>query len=119
MDMTGLRKLMLRLREGIAAAGAWGRAALHRHRRPPLDFHRRRQWQAPMAAAWLGGAVAAGTAWQDWLAMEAQARQAQAVQRRLTRLSEPQARQFKKHMLRLPWRLCWQPAAPPVPSMEN
>lgn len=103
MGMSSLRKLTLRLREGIAAASAWGRAALHRRRRPPLDFSRRRQWQAPMvAAAWLGAAVAAGTAWQDWLAMEAEARQAQAVQRRLTRLAGQQARQLKGRMLRLP-----------------
>lgn len=103
MDKTDLRKMALRLREGIAVAGARGVAALHRRRLPPLDFSRPRQWQGPLVAgAWLGAAVATGTAWQDWVAMDAEARQAQAVQARFTRLSEQQSRQLKGRMLRLP-----------------
>lgn len=103
MDKTDLRKMAKRLREGISVAGARGVAALHRRRLPPLDFSRPRQWQGPLVAgAWLGAAVATGTAWQDWVAMEAEARQAQAVQARFTRLSEQQSRQLKGRMLRLP-----------------
>jgi hypothetical protein len=98
-----LRRMARRLREGVAVAGARGMAALHRRRPPPLDFSRTRRWQGPLVAgAWLGAAVAAGTAWQDWMAMAAQARQAQALQQRFTRLSEQQSRQLKARMLRLP-----------------